>query len=174
MEVGRELKAVPGVGLGDHTRAVPIILPWTGPSPSTWKAFGLLHCPELRRETKAGSASTKTTLLLLSGSWPGDWGIALSLKRAKICQRLCLALGLWTVYQDTREKEAIRSKRTQPKGRFPIPQATMSSLGDSSENPWPNPSQHEPGVCLPQNPPGSAPSSGESCLNSVPSVPNIS
>lgn len=141
MEADRELEVVPGVGLGDHTRVVLIILPWTGPSPTTWRPFGLLHCPELRRETKAGSVSTRTALPLLSGSWPGDRGTAflISLKGAKVCQSLCLVLGLWTVYQDTRENKAIRSRKTQPKGRFPTPPgATVSSLGESSENPWPS------------------------------------
>lgn len=48
--------------LGQWTTVVPVILSWSKPSPTTWEPFGLLHCSELRRETKASSASTRTAL----------------------------------------------------------------------------------------------------------------
>lgn len=73
MEAGRELKAVPGVG----------------PCPTTWKPFGLLLCPELKRETKAGSKSTKTTLPLFSGSWPGPEGLLVPQGSQGLSEPLC-------------------------------------------------------------------------------------
>lgn len=95
--------------LGRWTTVVPVILSWTEPSPTTWRSFGFLHCPEFRRETKAGFAGTQTALP--SGAWQlaGRLRAALPLKGAKVCQssllepsevgpvllkRQCLALGL--------------------------------------------------------------------------------
>lgn len=48
--------------LGQWATVVPVILSWSKPSPTTWKPCRLLHCSELRGETKAGSASTRTAL----------------------------------------------------------------------------------------------------------------
>lgn len=126
-------------GWGQHLPGS--ILSWTGPSPTTWKPFGLLHYPERRRETKAGSASTRVTLPSIEwqlARWLGGGWAAFSLKGAKVYQSpFVLDLGFWRGDQNTRGNTATRSRRTQPKGTLPALHKAAEQPEWHPEQLWP-------------------------------------